>query len=652
MKKIRKRNEILNQRLIKTGILFIFLIFVSLVTESYAAEKNYKKNQISFLKQVVKDTYEGMHGLVNKKTGLPYDVVKRKSLEVVESKTSPTEIGEWLVVVVIARALGIISKDEARYEIIKTLDTLERLRKYKGFLYQWYDAKTGDKSSNFVPSIDNLNFDACVLIAAQAIKQSSSLIYKRLKKILDMKNYRFFYRRINKKAAWLNHGYKEKMSRYSSADYGHFLTEIGLSVIPIIENEVPKKILISTQVPVRNCKLLEKSYFNEKWNFNFSSTVGLSWDGSLFNSFFPYIFMGEKVLTKEIIVNLKKHVLVHMEYAKRLNLPFWGWSPAWGSRGDEYLAWGVPHLADWGGGFGVKQEIKNKGYKVKSPEVSPYSSFLVIGTFSPNRKLFKSAINNLIEMKKCGYGYGKYGFYDSINMNREEGGKYKVSLDEGMVMIGAYNALQHLKNKKGIEKYFWNYFNEKDFKITKRIFSKIGSRKFTNLNKGGVKKASKKISGEKFVSVDNHTVNKGGWGFGLASCMSRQVYDEEKGMIWQLKYNIVNDFGGGYIKLNRLDPLKEYNYLVLKAKAGSNDNTRGFKIEIKEPGVNFPPILKYPISNLPTDKWKKFIVPLRGNISKKEEKIIPSEITIVFDSAISGTNSGNILISDIWFHKE
>jgi len=358
------------------------------------------------------------------------------------------------------------------------------------------------------------------------------------------------------------------------------------------------------------------------------------------------------MLPDPIKINLRKHVYAHMEYAKQFNLEFWGWSPAWGSRGDEYVAWGIPDLADWGSGYGVTGEITNKGYKPEFSEVTPYSSFLVLGVFDPKEESFKSALKNLMKIKASGYGYNEYGFYDSIDLEHKTSGKYRVSLDEGMNVVGAYNALMHIEGKPGVEYYFWNYFTTEDFQISKNLFNKISQSKFQKLVSCKNNDVSEDLDPNKLVSVETHTVDKGGWGFGLASCVSRDAFLENEGKVWNLKYNIMRDFGGGYIKLQNLKSLDKYNYLVLRVKADSNDTTRGFQVEIKEPGVVFPPVLKHAIKDIPSDRWKEYIIPIDYSVSGSKEGITPSELTIVFDSTTSGSTKGSIYISDIYFYKK
>jgi len=579
--------------------------------------------------------------MTDKNTGLPYDIVESKDLSLVDAKVSPTEIGELMVSIVIARDLRLMNKFEAQAKIIKILNTLERLPKYRGFLFQWYDAKTGKGASNFIPSIDNLNFDAAMIVVASAFKSSCPLINKRIKKLLNKKDYSFFYRKINKNLAWLNHGYNKKEQSYSPYDYGHFLTEIALCVIPVLNKQLSEKILIDTQVPVRECRLL-------------GDLVGLSWDGSLFNCLFSYLFMGYGMLPESIKDNLRKHVVTHIKYAEELNLPFWGWSPAWGSKGDRYVTWGVPELADWGGGYGVRSEIINKGYSPEFPEVSSYSSFLVLGVFNPKEKVFKEAIINLIKLKKSGYGYTQHGFYDAINTKDKKPSKYKVSLDEGIIIIGAYNALMHIQNKSGIESYFWKYFKEEEYKSAKRLFKNIGEQKFLKLaSKSSTKKIKEVVlKTHKLISIDSYSIDKGGWGFGLASCVSREAFLDLEGKVWDLKYNIMEDFGGGYIKLGNIKSIDRYSYLILKVKKAVNDSTQGFQVELKESGAIFPPILKYSVTDLSSNKWRKYVIPIDYYINKCKKNVTPSELTIVFDPHITGTSKGNIYISDIWFYKE
>jgi hypothetical protein len=81
--------------------------------------------------------------------------------------TSASNIGVYLWAVVAANDLGLISRPQARDRIQATLTEVQQLRRYRGFLFQWYDTSTGhvirnpgdiDCTGETTPTFDNCFF--------------------------------------------------------------------------------------------------------------------------------------------------------------------------------------------------------------------------------------------------------------------------------------------------------------------------------------------------------------------------------------------------------------------------------------------------------------------------------------------------------------
>ncbi|PPJ44496.1 hypothetical protein C0075_26255, partial [Rhizobium sp. KAs_5_22] len=73
---------------------------------------------------------------------LPPDNFQEDPPNGVAERTSPTNIGLYLVSVIGARDLGYITTTEMVERIKKTLDTIEKMEKWNGHLYNWYNTKT------------------------------------------------------------------------------------------------------------------------------------------------------------------------------------------------------------------------------------------------------------------------------------------------------------------------------------------------------------------------------------------------------------------------------------------------------------------------------------------------------------------------------
>ncbi len=73
---------------------------------------------------------------------LPPDNYQETPIPVVARRTSPTNIGVYLLSVVSARDFGWISLSEAVKRIDETMTTIEKMERFKGHLYNWYDTQT------------------------------------------------------------------------------------------------------------------------------------------------------------------------------------------------------------------------------------------------------------------------------------------------------------------------------------------------------------------------------------------------------------------------------------------------------------------------------------------------------------------------------
>ena len=85
-------------------------------------------------------------------------------------RTSPTNIGMYLIGCVAARALGLVDASGCDERIARTVDTLEALPRWKGHLYNWYDTGTlKPLPPEYVSSVDSGNLAACLLLTAHAV---------------------------------------------------------------------------------------------------------------------------------------------------------------------------------------------------------------------------------------------------------------------------------------------------------------------------------------------------------------------------------------------------------------------------------------------------------------------------------------------------
>lgn len=73
-------------------------------------------------------------------------------------RTSPTNIGFALLYPLCAYHLSAFSANDVLDKILKQMDTLLSLKRYKGHLYNWYDLKTKKPLSEYVSTVDSGNY--------------------------------------------------------------------------------------------------------------------------------------------------------------------------------------------------------------------------------------------------------------------------------------------------------------------------------------------------------------------------------------------------------------------------------------------------------------------------------------------------------------
>jgi cyclic beta-1,2-glucan synthetase len=100
---------------------------------------------------------------------LPPDNFQEDPKPVVAHRTSPTNIGLLLLATVAAHDLGYVGTLELVERLELTLDTLQRLPKFRGHLFNWYDTRTLEPlNPQYVSTVDSGNFAGHLLALRQA----------------------------------------------------------------------------------------------------------------------------------------------------------------------------------------------------------------------------------------------------------------------------------------------------------------------------------------------------------------------------------------------------------------------------------------------------------------------------------------------------
>ena len=103
---------------------------------------------------------------------LPPDNFQEDPKPVLAHRTSPTNIGLYLLSIVSARDFGWIGTIEAVERLQATLQTMSRLQRYRGHFYNWYDTRDlRPLEPRYVSSVDSGNLAAHLITVANATRE-------------------------------------------------------------------------------------------------------------------------------------------------------------------------------------------------------------------------------------------------------------------------------------------------------------------------------------------------------------------------------------------------------------------------------------------------------------------------------------------------
>ena len=102
---------------------------------------------------------------------LPPDNFQEDPRPVMAHRTSPTNIGLYLLAAVSARDFGWAGTVEAVERLEGTLATLQRLQRFRGHLYNWYDTRDlRPLDPRYVSTVDSGNLAAHLLTLANSCR--------------------------------------------------------------------------------------------------------------------------------------------------------------------------------------------------------------------------------------------------------------------------------------------------------------------------------------------------------------------------------------------------------------------------------------------------------------------------------------------------
>jgi len=340
-------------------------------------------------------------------------------------RTSPTNIGLYLACVLAARDLDLINTAEMVDRLERTIETVERLEKWKGHLYNWYDTVTlGPLPPMYVSTVDSGNFIACLITVREGLaewleadrngdKSASDRgsrgavaelhvafagelapaglvedwpvrgrrLLARLEKLIDGTDFRALY---DPRARLFTLGYNAGLHKPDQILYDLLASEARLSSFIAIA---------LGHVPVAHWHALGRTMTRVEGRITL-----LSWSGTMFEYLMPCLFM--RTYRHTIWDSTYRAVVGRqIRYAGQRGVPF-GISESGYYAFDyrmnyQYRAFGVPGL-----GFkrGLEQDLV----------VAPYATILAL-PWAKEQGL--AALRKLTELG----ARGKYGYYEAVD---------------------------------------------------------------------------------------------------------------------------------------------------------------------------------------------------------------------------------------------
>lgn len=349
---------------------------------------------------------------------LPPDNVQFDPVFNVAHRTSPTNIGFYLMAVIAASDMEWIQPEEAAERIEHTISTLERMEKWNGHLYNWYDTMSLlPLRPYYVSTVDSGNLQGYLLTVAVALRERGDACQELAQRCETLAEEMDFTPLYDKSRNLFSIGFNIEDGRLSPSHYDLLVSEARQTSFIALANRT---------VPEKHWKHLGRRPVTIKGH------VGLaSWTGTAFEFLMPNLIMKsyESSLLDEA---LQTCVLAQMEYVKARTRP-WGISESGFYEFDlnlnyQYKAFGIPRL-------GLKKGLGEEFV------VAPYGSILALPLVP------EKVMENLKIIKALG-AYGEYGYYEAIDYTaaRTGGEKYKIVKSYmahhlGMSFIAIHNYL-------------------------------------------------------------------------------------------------------------------------------------------------------------------------------------------------------------------
>lgn len=403
-------------------IWLIYPLLMIKISTPYRKKKGWNEEEKKRFCEYAKREFKYFDACVGEKTRyLPPDNIQIQPYEKIALRTSPTNIGMYLVSLAAAKDFGVISFPEFVRRVDRTMGSVQVMEHAFGHLYNWYDIENlsviGDR---FVSTVDSGNFIASLVCVRSALKEeadpdgSVSRLVERIDREINGADFKPLFD-YEKRLFYV--GYFPEKKEKTSAHYDHYMSEARITMFLCIA---------LGQIPSASWSALSRPLLS------FNGNVGIgSWSGTTFEYFMPSLFLPvipnsiEDESLEFAFYCQKRFGANHVTQGTVFGISESGYTLTDDFENFQYKAFGVPYLS---------VQAENSFPKV----ISPYSSFLML-----ERKK-KDVPANLDALEKMGL-VGEYGYFEACEFNSNFIDDYKVvasymSHHKGMSIISLANA--------------------------------------------------------------------------------------------------------------------------------------------------------------------------------------------------------------------
>lgn len=368
------------------------------------------------LRSLARDTWRFFADTVSARTlFLPPDNVQTDPEKGPALRTSPTNVGLYLLSCCAARELGLISAGEAARRVSDTVRTLEGLETWRGHFFNWYGLKDGAPlQPRFVSTVDSGNLAGCLTACAQLMRErmremtdEERTLPARLDALARRMDFACLY---DAGARLFRVGADARTGRLADACYDMLASEARLaSYFAVMTGQAPRK----------HWAALGRAVVRAG-----GGPALLSWGGTMFEYLMPALLLP---LTPGTLLGegCRNAMKAQIAFSRPFGISESGYYAFDAEMNYQYRAFGVPALA-------LNAETEGRA-------AAPYASLLAL-PFAP-----RAVTDNIRRMERLGWR-GETGFYEAADRGEGAAGPVRIvksymAHHQGMILCALCNAL-------------------------------------------------------------------------------------------------------------------------------------------------------------------------------------------------------------------